>query len=494
MKPLPTRSPSRRRLLLLCLPLSLGLASCAVNPVTGGRDLVFMSEDQEIELGRKFHPTILKQYGGEYDNPAIQAYVAELGNRLADKSHRNHLIYHFTVLDTPQINAFALLGGYIYVTRGIMAYINSEAELAGLLGHEIGHVTARHSVRQHTKGMLASVLAQAVSTAAGNPYAGDLTNLLGVAVIRGYGRENELEADRLGAEYSARIGYDPHKMLDLLGVLKDQEQFERQLAKEQNREPNVYHGLFSTHPKNDDRLQEVVNEASKIGGSYVPEDPEIFLNRLKGMTYGPSAKEGVLKGARFYHAGLGITFKFPHRWLVSNQPTYVVGRNPADTSMLIFTVEDRNRKESPRRFLARKLGVKEATLRGEPLSGAGFKGYTAVAKIKTPYGKDEGRVSVAFFGKSAYLFRAASRTSEEFSQNDTLFLKTIRSLRSLRNDERELAKPAVISLLRVKPGDTFASLAAQSGFGHHPEEQLRLLNGMYPDGEPQPGQLLKTVQ
>ena len=478
---------------LLWLPLSLGLASCAVNPVTGGKDLVFMSEDQELEIGRRLHPTVLEQYGGKYDNPEIQAYVAELGNRLAEKSHRDHLIYHFTVLDTPKINAFALPGGYIYVTRGIMAYMNSEAELAGVIGHEIGHVTARHGVRQHTKGTLLSILTQVVSGASGNAYADDLVGLLGTVLIRGYGRENELEADRLGAEYSARIGYDPRRMLDVLQVLKNQEEFEKQLAKEQNRKPNVYHGLFSTHPKNDDRLKEVTDAASKISGEYVPEDPEAFLEKIEGMTYGPSAKEGVLRGERFYHADLGITFKFPYRWLVSNQPTYVLGRNFTDTSLLVFTAEDRNRKESPRRFLARKLKTKEANLGGEPLSGSELEGYTTVAEINTPYGRKEGRISVAFFGKRAYMFHAASRTPEEFSQNDALFSETIRSLRPLRDDERALVKPLAISLVRAKQGDTFASLAAQSGFGHHPEEQLRLLNAMYPHGEPQLGQLLKTV-
>ena len=155
--------------LLLCLPL-FG-TSCAVNPVSGKSDLVFMSEDREIEIGKALHPSILKRYGGEYDDPELKVYVDKLGNRLAEKSHRSHLIYHFTVLDSPQINAFALPGGYIYVTRGIMAYLGSADELAGLIGHEIGHVTARHGVRQHTKGTLASLLATIVAQTSDAAYA-----------------------------------------------------------------------------------------------------------------------------------------------------------------------------------------------------------------------------------------------------------------------------------------------------------------------------------
>ena len=345
------------------LLLSLCLAACAVNPVTGGKDLVLMSEDRELEIGKSLHPQITKQYGGEYNNPKIQAYVNELGNRLAEKSHRNHLIYHFTVLDSPQINAFALPGGYIYVTRGIMAYMGSEAEFAGVIGHEIGHVTARHGVRQHTQGTLASILATVAAQATGNRYAGDLTNLLGTAVVRGYGREHELEADGLGAEYVARIGLDPRKMLDVLEVLKDQEEFEKQLAKEQNRQPNVYHGLFSTHPRNDDRLKQVIGAAASIGSTdYLPDDPEVFLKKIEGMTFGSAESEGVIRDSRFYHRDLDLTFEFPQEWLISNRPTHVLGRNTADTSFIVFTGEDRNRKETPLQFLVRKLNKREADL------------------------------------------------------------------------------------------------------------------------------------
>ncbi len=483
----------RIRNFLPSLLLPLCLAACAVNPVSGSRELVFISEDQELEIGKSLHPSILRQYGGEYDDPAIRAYVNKLGNKLAETSHRDHLIYHFTVLDSPQINAFALPGGYIYITRGIMVYMKSEAELAGVIAHEIGHVTARHGVRQHTKSTLASILAEVVVRASGNSYTGDLVNILSLAIIRGYGREAELEADRLGAEYTARIGHDPQKMLGVLEVLKEQEEFEKQLAKEQNRKPNVYHGVFATHPKNDDRLKEVIAAASEIkSADYLPDDPRIFLKKIEGMTFGSSEKEGVIRNSRFYHRDLDITFSFPDEWLISNRPTHVLGRNTADTSFITFTAEDRNRKEEPRQFLARKLKKKD--LQGSALSGSALDSYTVVTNMKTPYGMRDARIAVVFFGKKAYLFRAGSRSDEEFAKNDALFLETMGSLRPLNAAERDLAKPARIALLTIKPGDTFASLAAQSGFSHHAEEQLRLLNGMYPDGEPQPGQLIKVVR
>ena len=476
------------------LALMLATISCATNPVSGQKDLVFMSENREIELGRLLHPRILKQYGGEYDDPALKAYIDELGNRLAEASHRSHLIYHFTLLDTPQINAFALPGGYIYITRGILAYMGSEAELMSVIGHEIGHVTARHGVKQHTKGVFASVLAVLATRATNSAYADDLTNLVGLAVIRGYGRKNELQADKLGAEYTAKSGRDPRKMLKVLETLKDQEEFEVQLAKEQNRRPNVYHGLFSTHPENDKRLQEFVNAAAELEGvELFPEDEEIFLERIERMAFGPSEKEGVIKGSRFYHRDLNVTFSFPQRWFIDNQPTYVLARNTSDTSFIVFTVEDRNFKtQTPHEFLKKKLG--QTNLSGRELSVAGFDGYTALSDIKTPYGVRQGRIGVFFTDKKAYLFHAASRTEEEFEATDTLFFETVNSLRHLTKDDAEAMKPLEIGLIRVKPTDTFASLAKESAFSSHAEEKLRLLNGMYPGGELQPGQVIKTVR
>ena len=157
----------------------------------------------------------LKQYP-RYPDQALQAYVQQVGERVARHSHRGQLDYHFTVIDSPDINAFALPGGYIYIHRGLMAYLGSEAELAAVLGHEVGHVTARHGVRQQSQSTAWGVLGQAVAMGTGVGAAADVTGVLGNAVVRGYGRDMELEADGLGAEYLARGGYDPQAMICLL--------------------------------------------------------------------------------------------------------------------------------------------------------------------------------------------------------------------------------------------------------------------------------------
>ena len=196
---------------VLLLLAALVLANCATNPVTGESGFAVMSESEEIQTGRTEDPKVRKQYG-VYDHPALQQYVNDIGQKLAKASHRPNLEYHFLVVDSPEVNAFALPGGYVYITRGILAYLNSEAELAAVLGHEIGHVTARHSVQQLSAATAANVgaaILQVFVPQARGVVGDNLINLLGNVLLSGYGREHELEADRLGAEYLARTGYDP---------------------------------------------------------------------------------------------------------------------------------------------------------------------------------------------------------------------------------------------------------------------------------------------
>ena len=212
--------------------LALTLGACATNPVTGKQDLVLMSAAQELALGQQAHQQTLQQYR-VYSDPALQQYIDAVGQRLAGISHRSELRYTFTVLDSDEINAFALPGGYIYVTRGLLAYLNSEAELAAVLGHEIGHVTARHGVRQASSAQAASLgggLLSVFFPQLGSSGLNHTLGLLSTAMLRGYGREHELEADRLGAGYLDASGYDRSAMFDVIRTLKNQELFDRKLA------------------------------------------------------------------------------------------------------------------------------------------------------------------------------------------------------------------------------------------------------------------------
>jgi len=244
----------------------LTLSGCATNPVTGKKDFVMMSEEQELALGQKVAEQVKSKYK-PYEDEALQAYLSDLGEELAANSHRNNLIFRFTLVDDPLVNAFAVPGGYIYITRGIVAYMNSEAELAGVVGHEIGHVTARHSVRTQAKAQAAGLAGVLAAVATGNRSVADAANILGTAFVRGYGRAYELEADRLGSEYLAANQYDPDDMLKVVGILKNHEEVEKKRAEAEGREPRAYHGVFATHPENDKRLQEVIASAKSTAWS-----------------------------------------------------------------------------------------------------------------------------------------------------------------------------------------------------------------------------------
>ena len=485
-------SPSLLRLCLLLLALA-ALGGCATNPVTGDPDFVLMTQDQEIATGRQYHQQLLKQYP-VYEDERLQAYVSRLGDELARNSHRSDLVFHFTVLDSQDVNAFALPGGYVYITRGIMAYMNSEAELAGVLGHEIGHVTARHGVRQQSAATVTGILGAVITARAGSQAVGDLSNMLGTALIRGYGREHELEADRLGAEYLARLGYDPQEMLGVVGILKDQEEFEKQRAAEEGREPRIYHGVFSTHPDNDARLQEVIHAADRLKGATTrPAGRDTYLGMIDGMVWGPGAKQGVLRGRDFYHRDLGITLRFPPDWRVENLPDRLLSLPHDNSALLQLTLEPLNQRQTARQLLEAKFGA--ANLReSRALDLGGLDGHSALASLDTPFGQRATRIAVILHGKNVYLFLAASKAEGARPRQDSVFLATIQSLRGLRSDEAALAEPRRIHVITAKSGDNFARLARETDLNHHAEEILRLLNGMYPDGEPRPGQRIKIIK
>lgn len=482
--------------LLALMLLAVGLlVACATNPVSGKSEFVMMSEAQEIDLGHQEHPNILKRYG-RYENAQLQAYVERVGQQLAGKSHRSKLTFTFTLLDSEEVNAFALPGGYVYITRGLLAYLNNEAELAAVLGHEIGHVTARHGVRQmSTAGAtqlginLGALLVPELRSQA----AQDLVNVLGTAFVRGYGREHELEADRLGAEYLARVGYDPRAMIDVIGVLKNQELFESARAKEEGREPQVYHGVFATHPDNDQRLQETVAAADRLKDRPVTllADRTSFVRAQDQLVYGPSERDGVVRGNRFYHAALDIAIDFPQEWAIDNQAERLLAMAPKGEALLQVTMEEA-KGQSPSEFLAARF--KQSLRQGSELPVAGLSGYSGLVAVDTRMGKRDGRASVVYHQTHAFVFVGVAKQPDKFGTFDSHFLATARSLHSLTRAERKLAQAARLTVVAVKSGDTLAALAKQSTMKQHAEALLRLLNGYYPGGEPPPGTLVKIIQ
>lgn len=482
--------PALLGLLYACVAgACLNLSGCATNPVTGNPNFVMLTEDQEIQLGRENDPKIRTQFG-VYDDPELQAYVQRVGENVAAHSHRPGLVYRFAVLDTPDINAFALPGGYIYVTRGILAYLNSEAELAAVLGHEVGHVTARHSVRQYsaaTAGQLAAAILLRSQAAQ------SLFNVIGGALLSGYGRDQELEADRLGAEYLARNGYDPDAMTEVIGVLKNQEEYEKERAKAEGREPRAYHGVFATHPSADQRLQEVVAEAkrdvptatSRIGR-------EEYLKHIDGMIYGDSAKSGVRRGNAFYHADMNFAVQFPQGWRLENASNAVTGQSVDREAVMQLRAEDLNKRVTPQEFAQSRLKLNLRN--GAPISGLALPSYSGLTVMNTPFGRRTARVSIVYHENRAFLFLGTAENDAAFARFDPQFLDAARSLHGLSAAEKRIAKGLRLQVTRARSGQTFARFAQESPLTNYPELVLRLLNDKYPAGEPVAGEFIKIIQ
>jgi predicted Zn-dependent protease len=366
-----------------------------------------------------------------------------------------------------------------------------------VLGHEIGHVTARHPVRQQSKSTLAGIGAAAVGVLTGSGDLAGLANYAGAALVSGYGRDQELEADRLGAEYLARIGHDPDHMIDVVRLLKNQELFEVQRAREEKRKPRIYHGVFSTHPDNDQRLREVVKAAEKLEAKGAKADAgrERYLKVINGLPFGTSRAQGVLKGNRFYHADLGMTIAFPSGWNVENRADRLVAVSPQKDSFLQMQTQAPPPNTGPREFLSRVL-ARTSSSQGEAIEINGLQAYTALVRTaQTPqFGTVPARYVVIYYNNLAYIFAGASKASSGVPSADPLFMSTIKTFRRLKQNEFAMAEPYKLRAIQTTGNTRIADLAKTSPIKEYPAEMLRLLNDLYPDKEPKPGQPFKVVE
>jgi len=468
------------------------LAACAVKPDTATRPPVQLNEAEELRLGQDNDTEIRKKFG-VYANARLRAYVQAVGERLAAHSARPHLQYRFTVLDSPGVNAFALPGADIYVTRGLLAYLNSEAELAAILGHEIGHVGARHAVNQYSTAVTTKtdLTLGALLTPMSTRPTPSLLGTLGNALQTGYGREPELEAYRRGAEILARAGYDPKVMLKVAELLKSQEVFEQQLAGQEGRAPRVYHGVVAIQAVRDEGLQQIVAAAEKYQTSVnVRSESNLYLKLLDGLVWGDSEAQGIRHGNAFYHRELSIGLRFPQGWHVDNNPERLLAISPNRDALLQMQVAAQGAARTPQEYLV--VGMNLRDLRDtHAFKVDGLPGYSGAARMQTPFGPREARVAVVFRNKQAFRFYLTERTALGDARG---FLDTVQSLHTLSASERALARAQRVELVTARVRDRFDTLAKRTSLVHEPETLLRLLNGKFPQGDPAPGELIKIIQ
>ena len=282
--------------------------ACAVNPVTGKKQMTLISEAQEIQIGEEGAKQVAAQFVRQPDEP-LQTYINGVGQKVAKVSHRPNLKYHYTVLDTGVVNAFALPGGYIYINRGMLEMMNSEEELAGVLGHETGHVAARHSVQQISQSQFYGVLGTLATVAAGPRAGGQVQQLaqLGIQVaLRGHSRKDEYQADELGVLYADRAAYNPDGARRMLSMLE-------RLYPAQ---PAAMERLFQTHPPAAERVARVSGQLQKLPPADLkrPFHRNSYLRQLDGLVYGPSLQAGLIRSGRYYNANWEVQLRAPENW------------------------------------------------------------------------------------------------------------------------------------------------------------------------------------
>ena len=471
---------------LLVFGLFLFLNSCAVNPVTGKKELMLMSEDQEIALGVQADPSIVASFG-LYDNQEIQSFINTKGQEMAKVSHRPQLNYEFKVLDSPVINAFALPGGYVYFTRGILAHFNNEAEFAGVLGHEIGHITARHGASQQSKAILAQVglVVGLVASPEFAQFADVAQQGLGLLFLK-FGRDDESQSDRLGAEYSTRIGYDAHYMADFfqtLGRLSDQG-------------GQSIPTFMSTHPDPYDRYGKVHEQADKwqqeLNAKNLAVNRNSYLRMIDGLVYGEDPKQGFVENDNFYHPELKFQFPIPKAWRTANSPTQFQ-MAPADgKAMMVLTLAQGNSLEEAQQKSLEQYQLTLVESNNTQVNGYPTKVFIADQTNEQTQQTIRVQSYLIQYGGNIYQFLGVSDRNS-FNSYKNYFDLTMKGFRNLNDPDKLNRKPERIQVEAVKNNGSLADALRSLNMPSDRHAELAILNGMELKDPVTKGMLIKVV-
>ncbi len=426
-----------------------------------------------------------------YENEDWQTYVTQVGERILEVSPHADRQYTFIVLDDPIINAFTPGEGYIYLTRGIISYMRSEDELAGVIGHEIGHNVAAHIGERKARSRSTTILGWLGMIATMSPAMLDLAHTLSATASASYGRKDELEADNLSADWLLKSGYNPMGMVEGFQMLEDHQQFEQKVR---GQKP-VYHGIMRSHPEHQKRINDLAHRGDQYQLGGVRETERDFYQMLDGLVFGDQAATGVAKGNKFYHGALRIVIEFPQGWDTVMAGASVLGRAPAPETATI-TVQRHipaSAGQTPQTY------VKETLKRDDVINGSSFKvgefdAFAGEIKQADPSSPKKQTIGVVFRLGDVFLFRGELPTGGDFKAFETTFKTTMGGLRGMTIEDLRIANSQRLKVIEAKPGDTFEKLAKGTALGPGGPDLLRVINGLYPNGDPRAGDLIKVVQ
>lgn len=482
---------------LVAMALLVFAGACAVNPVTGKKEVMFLSESQEVAMGAQSDPSIVASFG-VYDNATMQQFINEKGQKMASTSHRPTLKYEFKILDSPVINAFALPGGYVYFTRGIMAHFNNEAQFAGVLGHEIGHITAKHSARQYTGQILAQaglIFGMVVSKDFAQ-FADVASQGLGLLFLK-FGRDHESESDRLGVEYSTKIGYDAHHMADFFQTLN------RVSEKAGQRIPT----FLSTHPDPLDRFATVNKNADKWQNDLATTNLQVnrdqYLRMIDGLVYGEDPRQGYVENDRFYHPELKFQYPTPRGWQVANSPAQVQMAPSDGKALMIFTLSPEKSLQEAANATVEQYKLQVLKSENTTVNGMPAMAFLAdMADQQQTQQQQQPNTTVNTIKVLTYLiqyngliykFHGVAKSADYVAYEMT-FLQTMKGFNSLSDPAKINVKPDVV---RIKTAESTAPLSDQLkrwGMKQEKLEELAILNGMELNTTVNSGTLFKIVE
>ncbi len=444
------------------------LGGCAINPVTGKRELMLMTETQEISLGAQAHEEISAQYG-VYEDSGIQQWFDARGQAMAKVTHRANLSYTFTVLDSPVVNAFAVPGGYVYVTRGILGYFNNEAQFAGVLAHELGHVNARHSAARYSKSQLASLALNI-----GSIFSEEFANYaqfasLGMSLMfLRFSRDDEREADRLGVEYSSKVGYDATEMSTFFHTLE-----------RLNPGGGSLPSWMSTHPDPGDRVNSTKNQALEFqqvnpGKEYVKKRNE-YLEVVDGIVFGDDPRQGYVKDGIFIHPDMSFQFPVPAGWNLTNSPSEVRMGPEDGNAVVIFSIAPGSTPEDAMKAFAANNSV--IVLAANNLKINEMNAFSMAGIIK----QDESEIAILshFIKKDTTVFVFHGVTA---SANSATYAGTFRTVATGFNvlTDRNLkdVSPLHIEMRTVDTNKLLSKAFNDFGVPESRIEELAVINGM----------------
>ena len=480
----------KKYILITCLT-TIFFGNCARNPVTGKKQVVLMSEAQEIAIGKEADPQIVAQFG-LYKDDALQAFITQKGKEMAAISHRPNLDYEFKIVDSDVLNAFAVPGGYVYFTRGIMAHFNNEAEFAGVLGHEIGHIAARHSVEQQRNAILGQV-----GLMAGMILSPELAQLgeaasqgLGLLFLK-FGRDAERESDKLGVEYSSKIGYDAKYMAGFFKTL------ERKGAESGAAElPN----FLSTHPNPGERNVTVAQLATEWQQKLNLTNPQIngneYLKRIEGLIYGEDPKQGFLESNVFYHPELKLQFSIPENWAYQNSPRAVqLASKDGKAVMMLMLAPGASLRE------AATGAMQQYKLQAVDSRDMNVNGLSALAVVADQQQQQQQQQAaslrtLSYFiqhGSNIYHLIGVSAVND-FNTYSPYFENSMRSFKQLTDATKINKKPERVRIKTVRQDGTLEQALRNNNVQEKRLQEFAILNGKLLTDRVTAGSFIKVIE